>query len=90
VLLTERRDDLVADLLERDAQRFEDARSDPLALAYEAEEQMLGADVAVAQLAGFIDRELDDLLGARRERDLAWRGGRIAAADDELDRSAHL
>src|SRR3989442_1318901 len=90
VLLTERRDDLVADLLERDAERFEDARGDALAFADETEEQMLGADVAVAELARLVDRELDDLLCARRERDLARRGRRVAAADDELDRGPDL
>src|SRR5690348_5823912 len=46
----------------------------------------LGADVAVSQLAGLVDRELDDLLGARGERDLARRGGRIPASDDEFHR----
>src|SRR2546430_17677944 len=51
---------------------------------------MLGAHVAVPQLSSLIDRELDDLLGARRERDLA-RGCRgVAAADDELDGGADL
>src|SRR5205807_2728942 len=90
VLLSERGDDLVPHLFKRNAKRLEDAGRDPLALAYEAEEQVLGADVAVAELAGFIDRELDDLLGARRKRDLAWRCGRIAAANDELDGGAHL
>jgi len=85
VLLAERRDDLVADLLERHAERLEDARGDPLALAHEPEEEVLGTDVAVAELAGLVDRELDDLLRAWRERDLARRGGRVAPADDEFD-----
>src|SRR4029077_4094618 len=90
VLLPEGRDDLVPDLLERDAERFEDAGCDPLALAHETEKEVLGADVAVAELPGLVDRELDDLLGARRQSDLARRGRRIAATDDELDRGAHL
>jgi len=71
VLLAEGRDDLVADLLERHAERFEDARGDPLALPDEPEEQVLRPDVAMAELAGLVDRELDDLLGPRREGDLA-------------------
>ena len=70
-VLAERRDDLMADLLERDAERLEDARGDALAFAHETEEQVLRPDVAVTELAGFVDRELDDLLGAWRERDLA-------------------
>src|SRR5439155_14085363 len=73
VLLAERRDDLVAHLLERYAERFEDPRRDPLALAHETEEQVFGTDVAVTELAGLVDRQLDHLLGARRERDLARR-----------------
>jgi len=72
------------------AERFEDARGDALAFADETEEQMLGADVAVAELARLVDRQLDDLLRARRERDLARRGRRVAAADDELDRGPDL
>jgi hypothetical protein len=64
VLLAERGDDLVPDLLERHAERFEHARGDALPLAHQTEQQVLGTDVAVAELAGLIDRELDDLLRA--------------------------
>ncbi len=84
VLLAERGDDLVAHLFERHAERLEHARRDALALADEAEEEVLGADVAVAELAGLVDGQLDDLLGARRKGDLARGGGRVAAADDEF------
>ena len=70
-LLAERRDHLVANLLQRHAERFEHAGGDALALADETKKEVLGADVAVPELAGFIDRELNDLLRARRERDLA-------------------
>src|SRR5207302_4404803 len=63
VLLAERRDDLMADLLERHTEGLEHARGDALALADETEEEMLGADVAVAELACLVDGELDDLLG---------------------------
>ena len=58
-------DDLVAHLVEVDAERLEDAGGDALALADEAEEQVLGADVVVAEAAGLVDGELDDALGAR-------------------------
>ena len=71
MLLAERRDDLVPDLLERDAQRFEHTRRDALALTHQTEEQVLGADVAVPELSRFIDRELNHLLRPRGERDLA-------------------
>ena len=82
-------DDLVADLVEVDAERLEDAGGDPLALADEAEEQVLRADVVVAEAARLVDRELDDPLGARRQADLADDRA-IAATDDELDRRPHL
>ncbi len=60
-----------AHALQADAERLEDAEGDALALADEAEEQVLGADVAVVEAASLFDRQLDDLLGARREADLA-------------------
>ena len=63
--LREDADHLVADLVEVDAERLEDAGGDPLALAHEAEEQVLGADVVVAEAAGLVDRELDHPLRAR-------------------------
>ena len=77
-------DDLVADLVEVDAERLEDAGGDPLALADEAEEQVLRADVVVAEAARLVDRQLDDPLRARGQADLADDRA-IAAADDELD-----
>ena len=82
-------DDLVADLVQVHAQRLEDAGGDALALADEAEEQVLRADVVVAEAAGLVDGELDDALGARRQPDLAD-DRPIAAADDELDRGPDL
>ena len=50
---------------------------------------MLGADVVVVEAPRLVDRELDHLLGARGQADLAH-DHRLAAADDELDRRAHL
>ena len=81
--------DFGAHLLEVHAEALEDARGDALALADEAEEQVLGADVVVVQAARLVDRQLDDLLGARREADLA-EDRAVAAADDELDGRADL
>ena len=74
----------MAHLVEVDAERLQDAGGDPLALAHEAEQEVLGADVVVAEAAGFIDRQLDHPFGARRQPDLADDRA-IAAADDELD-----
>ena len=82
-------DDLVADLVEVDAEALEDARRDALALADEAEQQVLGADVVVAQAAGLVDRQLDDALGAGRQPDLAD-DRPVASPDDELDRGPDL
>ena len=53
--------DLCADLIERDVEFGEDPRGDALFLAEQAEQQVLGADVVVAQLARLVLREDDDL-----------------------------
>ena len=87
--LGEDADDLVAHLVEVDAEALEHAGGDALALADQAEQQVLGADVVVAQPARLVDGELDDLLGARGQADLADDRA-IAAADDELDGRADL
>ena len=50
---------------------------------------MLGADIVVAETAGLVNGELNDLLGARGKADLAHDGA-IAAADDELDGGTDL
>ena len=81
--------DFGADLVEVDAEAFEHAGGDAFAFADEAEQQVLGADVVVAQAAGLVDGQFDDLLGARRQADLAHDGA-VAAADDELDGGADL
>ena len=62
---------LGAHALQADAQRLEHAEGDAFALADEAEEQVLGADVAVVEASRFLDGELDDLLRARRQANLA-------------------
>ena len=82
-------DDFVANLVQAHAERLEDAGSDPLAFPDEAEEQVLGTDVVVAEPAGLVDRQFDDALGARGQADLAD-DRPIAPADDELDRGADL
>jgi hypothetical protein len=79
----------VADLVEVHAETLEDAGGDALALADEAEEQVLGADVVVAEAARLVDRQLDDPLRPRRQPDLADDRS-VAPADDELDRGPDL
>ena len=61
----------------------------PSPFADQAQQQVLGADVVVAQPAGLVDGQLDDALGARGQADLADDRA-IAAADDELDRGPDL
>src|SRR5581483_12014044 len=77
-------DDLVADLLGVGVEVEQDAGGDALVLADEAEQDVLGADVVVAETQGLAQRQLEDLLGARRERDLARRD-LVALADDPRD-----
>jgi hypothetical protein len=61
---------------------------DALALADEAEQDVLGADVVVAQLQRLAQGQLEHLLGARGEGDVT--GGRLLAlADDLLHLLAH-
>ena len=53
------------------------------------EQQVLRADVVVAQAARLVDGQLDDALGARGQADLAD-DRPIATADDELDGGTNL
>ena len=78
----------LADAVEVGAELLQDLRGDALALADEPEQDVLGADVVVAELQRLAQRELQDLLGARRERDVPGGGG-LALADDLLDLLAH-
>ena len=85
----EHADDLVADLLGVGVEVEQDARGDALVLAHEAEQDVLGADVVVAERERLAQRQLEHLLRARRERDLAGRD-LVALADDAGDLGAHL
>ena len=82
-------DDFVAHLVEVDPQRLEHAGCDALTLPDKAQQKMLRADVVVPKSAGFIDRQFDDTLGARRESDLTDDRS-IATPDDEFDRGSDL
>ena len=87
--LRQHADDLVADLVQVHAEALEHAGGDALALAHEAQQQVLGADVVVAEPARLVDRQLDHALRARGQPDLTD-DGPVAAPDDELDRRPHL
>ena len=52
--------------VEVDARVGQNLRGNALLFAQQAEQQVLGADVAVAQIAGFAHGELEYFLGARR------------------------
>ena len=85
----EHADDLVADLLRVGVEVEQDPRGDALVLADEAEQDVLRADVVVAEGQRFAQRELQNLLRARRERDLAGRD-LVALADDPCDLRPHF
>ena len=85
----EHADDLVADLFRIRVEVEQDARGDALVLAHEAEEDVLGADVVVPERESLAQRQLENLLGARRERNLAG-GDLVALADDARDLRADL
>jgi hypothetical protein len=64
---------LLADPVEIGSQLDQDLRRDALALADQAEQDVLGADVVVAELQRLAQRQLQHLLGPRRERDVPAR-----------------
>ena len=80
---------LNADLGRVDPEVGQDARGDALALADQAQQQVLGADVVVVELAGLFEGELDHALGARVKTISCWTG-LAAPADDRLDLLANL
>jgi len=81
-------DHLQAQPVQVRAQPHQHLRGHPVALAYEAKQDVLGADIAVAELQRLAQRELKHLLGPWRERDVpGWR--LLAPADDLLDLLPH-
>src|SRR5207302_254861 len=66
----------------------QDPASDSVVLAREAEQEVLGADVVVAERERLAQTELEHLLRAWRERDLAGRDF-VTLADDAPDLAAH-
>ena len=76
-------DDLVADLLRVGVEVGQDARGDALVLAHQPEQDVLGADVVVAQRERLAEGQLQHLLGAGGEGDLA--GGDLLAGAHDAD-----
>jgi len=81
---------LLAHFLELQAQVQQHLRRHAVLLAQQAEQQVLGADVVVVQVAGFLDRVLDDLLRPRGLGQLAHGDHLGAALDELLDLQTHL
>jgi hypothetical protein len=84
----EQLDDLLAHLVEVGAELDEDLGGDALALADEAEQDVLGPDVRVPQLEALSQRVLQDLLRPRREGDVSGRS-LLPLSDDLLHLLAH-
>ena len=84
----EQLDDLLADAVEVGAELLQHLGGHALALADQAEQDVLGPDVGVAELQRLAQGQLEHLLGARGERDVPA-GRLLALADDLLDLGAH-
>ena len=84
----EQLDDLLAHAGQVGAELDEHLCGNALTLADEAEQDVLGADVVVAELQRFTQRQLEDLLRTRREGDVARRR-RAALTDDLFDLATH-
>src|SRR5262249_37302643 len=75
-------DDLLADAIEVGAKLDQHLGGHALALTDQAKQDVLGADVVVAELQRLAQGELQDLLCARRERDVTAR--RLLALPNDL------
>ena len=82
-------DDLVPDLLRVGVQVEQDARSNAFGLADKAEQQVLGADMGMAEDLGLADGEVHDPLRTWGEGDLTGRH-LVALTHDPRDPHAHL
>ena len=85
VLVAQQRQRLLADLVEPRAERLQDLGGDRLAFLHETQQQVLGSDVIVTELARLLDRELEDALGLRGEGHLAERERLGEAGERALD-----
>jgi hypothetical protein len=81
-------DDLLPDPVQVGAQLDQHLGGHAVALTDEAEQDVLGADVVVAELQRLPQRQLEHLLGPRRERDVPGRR-LLAPADDLFNLLAH-
>ena len=80
----------LADFFQLQPEVHQHLGGDAFLLAEQAQQDVLGADVVVVQVAGLFHRILDDLLGPRRLRQLAHRDHVGSALDELLDFEADL
>ena len=85
VLVAQEGQGFLPDLVQPRPEGLEDLGGDGLALFHEAQEEVLGPDVVVAELACFLDRELEDALGLGGERDFTEGQGLGEAGEGPLD-----
>ena len=83
-------EDLLAHVFQLQAEVHQHLGGHAFLLAQQAEQQVFGADVVVVEVAGLLDRVLDDLLGPRGLGQLAHRDHVRAALDELLDLEADL
>src|SRR5262249_25164196 len=87
VLIAQESESLLAYFVEAGTQGLEDLGGDGLPFLPEAQEQMLGPDVVVAELASLLDGEFENALGLRREGHLTEGQGLGEAGKSTLDLS---
>ncbi len=88
--MTEQVQHLLAHFFQLEIQVHQHLGGHPLLLAQQAEQEVFGSHVIVIQVAGFLDRILDDLLGSRSLGQLAHRNHFGAGLNDLLDLVANL
>ncbi|SKT88236.1 Protein of uncharacterised function (DUF3170) [Mycobacteroides abscessus subsp. abscessus] len=88
LVATEQLDDLLTHPSQLGAQLDEHLCGHALALTNQAEQDVLGADVVVAELQRLAQAQLQHLLGTRSERNVPGRR-LLTLADDLLDLAAH-
>ena len=75
---------LVSNLLGVGVEVEQDSGGDSVLLLHQREQDVLGPDVMVTEAQRFAKRALEDLLGARGERDQSYvRGGALVTGPDE-------
>jgi len=82
--------DFFSNVLKSESEVHEDLGGNALLLAEQPQQQVLGADIVVIEVARLLDRVLDHLLGARRLGQLAGGADLGAGLDKFLDFEADL